>query len=86
MKPIGEINPLIPGRPMLPYRKREKLRAAKHQEQKENGYQILVEFCRMGEYDAARHLANQHPSWGYEILDGEVGEKIDDIESDEFEF
>jgi hypothetical protein len=85
MKSIGDIDPLIPERPMLPYRERQKLRSARSQQQKHNGYQILVEFCHMGEYDAARQLANKNPSWGYEIIDGEVMEKIDDIESDEFE-
>ena len=77
MKPIGNIDPLASGRQTLSDEERKKIRRAKYQQQKEEGYQKLVELCRIGEYDAARQLANKNPKWGYEIIDGEVIELND---------
>ena len=74
MKKISNIDPFASGRPHLSDEEREKLIQAKYQQQKEDGYQKLFELCRIGEYDAARHLANRNPNWGYEIINGEVME------------
>ena len=77
MKHIGNIDPLVPGRPNLSEQEREHLSKARLQQQKEDGYQQLVELCLLGEYDAARQLANRNSSWGYQIVGGEVIERID---------
>ncbi|HAX76341.1 MAG TPA: hypothetical protein DCY88_11000 [Cyanobacteria bacterium UBA11372] len=77
MKKIGNIDPFASGRPHLSDEEREKLRQAKYQQQKEDGYQKLVELCRIGEYEAARHLANRNPHWGYQVIDGEIIELND---------
>ncbi|MFB2833929.1 hypothetical protein [Floridanema evergladense] len=75
MKKIDRIDGFSLGRKPLSRRERENLRRERWQKQKEEGYQLLAELCRLGEYDAARNLANKNPSWGYEIVDGEVMEK-----------
>lgn len=77
MKKISNIDPFASGRPNLSGQERERWRQAKSQQQKEEGYQMLVELCRICEYDAARHLANKNYNWGYEIIDGEVVELND---------
>ena len=75
MKRINRIDGLSLGRKPLSSKERDYLRQEKLQNQKEEGYQLLAEFCRLGEYDVARNLANKNSSWGYEIVDGEVMEK-----------
>lgn len=77
MKRINEIDALAIGRPNLSEAEREQLRRARQQQQNKDGYEQLAELCRLGEYHAARHLANRNPSWGYEIVDGVVMERID---------
>ncbi|OKH38454.1 hypothetical protein NIES2119_10530 [[Phormidium ambiguum] IAM M-71] len=77
MKRIDRIDGLSLGRMPLSPKERENLQQGKLQKQKEEGYQILAELCRLGEYNAARNLANKNLSWGYEIVDGEVMEKED---------
>ncbi|ERN43149.1 hypothetical protein KR51_00000400 [Rubidibacter lacunae KORDI 51-2] len=42
---------------------------------RESGYRQLVELCRLGEVDAARHLADKHPAWGFAIAGSEVVER-----------
>ncbi|HIK29118.1 MAG: hypothetical protein N3E45_14275 [Oscillatoriaceae bacterium SKW80] len=78
MKPIRDIDALGLGRKILSGAEREKLRRQKFQQQKEKGYQQLAELCRLGEYDAAKQLANRNPSWKYEIICGIVMEKIEE--------
>lgn len=80
MKRIGDIDALGQGKRMLSEAEREKLRRQRLQQQKEEGYQQLAELCRLGEYDAARHLANRNPRWGYEIVEGVVMEKMEEEE------
>ena len=75
MERIGDIDAFLLGRSPLSEQEMKKLRQARHQQQKEDGYQHLTELCRLGEYDAARQLANRNPSWGYEIVGGEVMDK-----------
>jgi ankyrin repeat protein len=77
MKRINEIDPFVLGRSPLSEQEREKLRLAKRQQQKEDGYQYLTELCSIGEYDAAKQLANQNSNWGYEVIDGVVVERFD---------
>ncbi|MDF0556137.1 hypothetical protein [Kamptonema sp. UHCC 0994] len=77
MKQISDINPLELGREPLSEKAREKLRRERIQQEKENGYQLLAELCYLGEYDAAKQLANRNQKWGYEIVDGAVMEMID---------
>ena len=76
MKRIHDIDPIASGRPPLSEGEREQLRRAKLQQQKEEGYQYLVELCRIREYDAAQQLANRNPRWGYKIVDGIVMEEL----------
>lgn len=77
MKKIGKIDFMSLGRPPLSEEEREQLRRAKNQQQKEEGYQYLVELCCIGEYHAAQQLANRNYNWGYEVVDGVVMERID---------
>jgi len=77
MQPISKINPLDLGREPLSEEARVKLRRERVQQEKENGYQLLAELCYLGEYDAAKQLANRNYRWGYEIVDGAVMEMID---------
>ncbi|MFB2937735.1 hypothetical protein ACE1B6_21005 [Aerosakkonemataceae cyanobacterium BLCC-F154] len=75
MERVNRIDGFSFGRKSLSPKERENLRQEKRQQQKEEGYQLLAELCRLGEYDAARNLANKNSIWGYEIIDGEVMEK-----------
>jgi hypothetical protein len=75
VKRIHEIDAFGWQRPPCSDAEREKHRRDKLHGQKEAGYQQLAELCRIGEYEAAKQLANRHPSWGYEIVDGEVSER-----------
>ncbi|XWK90945.1 MAG: hypothetical protein U7127_13140 [Phormidium sp.] len=77
MEKINKIDGFSLGRMPLSPRERDNLRRERWQKQREEGYQLLAELCRLGEYDAARILANKNSSWGYEIVDGEVMEKED---------
>jgi hypothetical protein len=77
MERATNINPLSLGRPPLSGEEGEKLRLARLQKEKAEGYQLLVELCGLGEYDAAKQLANKNSRWGYEIVDGVVMEKLD---------
>ena len=77
MQRISEINPLNLGREVLSQEEREQLRREKYQQERDNGYQLLAELCYLGEYDAAKQLANRNYRWGYEIVDGMVMERID---------
>ncbi|HBK99636.1 MAG TPA: hypothetical protein DD001_21110 [Microcoleaceae bacterium UBA10368] len=77
MKRISEINPLGNERPNPSEETREKLRRERLQREKDEGYQMLVELCNLGEYDMAQQLANRSCNWGYEIVDGIVMETID---------
>jgi len=76
MEQIRDIDALGLGRPNLSDREREQQLLKKNQQQKEEGYQQLVELCALGEYEAAKQLANRHPNWGYEVVDGVVMERI----------
>jgi len=77
MKRINEIDPFVLGRSPLSEQEREKRRLAKRQQRKEDGYQYLTELYSIGEYDAAKQLANQNYNWGYEVIDGVVVERFD---------
>jgi hypothetical protein len=77
MKRISDIDALALGQPPLSEQEREKLHLAKYQQQKEDRYQQLAELCSLGEYDAAKQLANRHPSWGYQVVDGVVTQRND---------
>ncbi|MCL1472609.1 hypothetical protein [Argonema antarcticum] len=77
MKPIGEIDAFSLGRANLSDEQRKNLRRERLDQEKEDGYQKLAELCRLGEYDAARHLVNRNLGWGYEIVGGEVMERED---------
>jgi hypothetical protein len=77
MRRISEINPLGEERPNPDEETREQLRRERLQREKDEGYQMLVELCDLGEYDMARQLANRNSNWGYEIVDRIVMERID---------
>ncbi len=74
MKRISDINPLGEERPNPSEEEREKLRRERWQRERDEGYQKLVELCKLGEYDMAKQLANRNYNWGYEIVDGVVME------------
>ncbi len=65
------------GRPLLSAKECQKLRQEKIQQQQESNYQLLAELCRLGEEDAAKLLTNRNYSWGYEVVDGVVRERLD---------
>ncbi|MFB2897328.1 hypothetical protein ACE1CI_30800 [Aerosakkonemataceae cyanobacterium BLCC-F50] len=75
MKRINQIDAFDLGRSPLSDEERQKLRRERLQKQKEEGYQLLAELCYLGEYDAAKRIANQNQNWGYEIVYGEVMDK-----------
>ncbi len=77
MKRISEINPLGEERANPDEETRKKLRVERLQREKDEGYQMLVELCNLGEYDMAEQLANRNFNWRYEIVDGVVIERID---------
>lgn len=77
MKRINQIDGFNLGRSPLSEEEREKLRRERLQKQKEVGYQLLTELCYLGEYDAAKKMANQNKNWGYEIIGKEVMERED---------
>lgn len=77
MKRISEINPLGEERANPDEEEREKLRRERLQREKDEGYQMLVELCNLGEYDMAQQLANRNFNWRYEIVDGIVMERMD---------
>ncbi len=77
MKQISDINPLGSERPNPSNPEREKLRQERLQCEKNLGFQQLIELCILGEYDMAKQLAARHSSWGYEIVDGVVIERMD---------
>ncbi|WP_341732415.1 hypothetical protein [Microcoleus sp. EPA2] len=77
MKRISEINPLGEERANPSEQTRENLRRERLQRQRDEGYQMLVELCDMGEYDMAEQLAIRNSNWGYEIVDGIVMERMD---------
>lgn len=76
MKLIRDINPLGEGRPNPSDKEKKKLRRERLQRERDEGYQKLVELCNLGEYDMAKHLANRHFNWGYEVVEGFVIERI----------
>jgi hypothetical protein len=76
MKPISDIHPLGEERPNPSEKERKKLRRERLQRERDEGYQKLVELCNLGEYDMAKHLANRHFNWGYEVVEGFVIERI----------
>ncbi|MEG4167640.1 MULTISPECIES: hypothetical protein [unclassified Microcoleus] len=77
MKRVSEINPLGEERPNPSEETRKNLRRERLQRERDEGYQMLVELCNLGEYDMAQQLANRNSNWGYEIVDGIVMERID---------
>ncbi len=77
MRRISEINPLGEEQPNPSEETREQLRRERLQRERDAGYQLLVEFCNLGEFDMAQQLANRNSNWGYEIIDGIVMERID---------
>ena len=77
MQRISEIDVFGLERHSLSEQERKKLRQEILKQEKEEGYQKLVELCYLGEYDMAKQLANHHYNWEYEIVDGMVMERID---------
>jgi hypothetical protein len=75
MEKIANIDPLGKERIMLSDGDRETKTYQRVLQEKENGYQLLVELCLLGEYNYAQQLAQKNPHWGYGILEGEVIEK-----------
>ncbi|MDY6781916.1 MAG: hypothetical protein SW833_05085 [Cyanobacteriota bacterium] len=76
MQQLGQIDALGKERPPLKEAKRKKLSQRHKQLERERGYEQLLHLCDLGEYDAAQHLAQKHPNWEYEIIEGEVVEVL----------
>jgi hypothetical protein len=76
MEKMGNIDPLGKERNMLSEGEREKKTYQRVRQEKEKGYQLLVELCLLGEEHYAQQLAQKNPQWGYYILEGEVIEKF----------
>jgi hypothetical protein len=72
MQQLGQIDALAQASSPLTERQRQKLSERHKQLEREQGYEQLRQLCYLGEYDAAKHLVRRHPSWEYEIVDGEV--------------
>ncbi|MEO6860029.1 MAG: hypothetical protein ABI180_00535 [Microcoleus sp.] len=77
MKRISDINPLGVERASPSDAEREKLHQERLQHDKYLGFQQLIELCILGEYDMAKQLTARHSSWGYEIVDGVVMDRVD---------
>jgi len=77
MKRISDINPLGVERASPSNPERAKLRQERLQHEKYLGFQQLIELCSLGEYGMAKQLASRHSSWGYEIVDGVVMDRVD---------
>jgi hypothetical protein len=77
MQRISEIDVFSLERHSLSEQERKKLQQERFKQEKEEGYQKLVELCYLGEHDMAQQLANNHSNWEYEIVDGIVMERID---------
>ncbi|NES73379.1 MAG: hypothetical protein F6K24_53415 [Okeania sp. SIO2D1] len=74
MKKISHIDFLGKERPQPSTQKRKELQQMRINQEREVGYRELAQLCHLGEYDAAKHLAQRHSHWGYQIVDGEVTE------------
>lgn len=72
MEKLSQINLLGKSRVSPPLSEREIARQQRLQQEKEQGYQLLLELCQLGEINYAKHLADQHSQWGYTIEGGEV--------------
>ncbi|MDJ1177609.1 hypothetical protein PJF56_01910 [Roseofilum sp. BLCC_M91] len=75
MKPVHQIDPLLPGRPQISPEQRRKQAQEQREMEKQAGYQKLIDLCAIGESEAAQRLAAAHPHWGYEILNGWVSDR-----------
>ena len=78
MKKLFQIDFTTEGRSELSPKEREKIRQAKRERDRQEGYEQLSELCRLGEIDAAKQLLSRNSRWGYEIIDGVVLEKLED--------
>lgn len=77
MKKLSEIDAFVMGRKPPSDREREKLRQQRLGEERDAGYQKLLDLCAVGEYEAARILADKNFQWGYQIVGKEVIERED---------
>ncbi len=77
MKRISEINPLGSERQNPSNPERAKQRQERLDREKCLGFQQLIELCCLGEYNMAKQIAARHSSWGYEIVDGVVVDRVD---------
>ncbi|MGB3693679.1 MAG: hypothetical protein WBG70_25105 [Spirulinaceae cyanobacterium] len=72
MKPVKEIDIFAQERPLPSPAQRRLLYQQQLEQEKRRGYAKLTELCRLGENDAARHLARRNPQWGYQVVEGQV--------------
>lgn len=79
MQKIGQINAFGRERPVPTEAERKQLEKQQKQQERERGYQQLLELCRLGECNAAKQLAIRHSSWGYEVADGQVVERLEEF-------
>lgn len=78
MKKLFQINLTQSNRTQLSPTERKQQIQANLEQEKQRGYTQLTELCRLGEIDAAKHLASRNSRWGYEIIDGVVFEKLEE--------
>ncbi|MBP0019819.1 MAG: hypothetical protein J7647_19980 [Cyanobacteria bacterium SBLK] len=80
MKKLWQINFTERDRDELSPEIRKQQIQANLEQEKQAGYAELSELCRLGEIEAAKHLASRNSCWGYEIIDDVVFEKLDEEE------
>ncbi|MBD2576527.1 hypothetical protein [Oscillatoria sp. FACHB-1406] len=80
MQKLARIDPSKIERSPVTPRERKQHNKQQARQQKEELYQQLSGLCQIGEYEAAKQLARRYESWGYEIIDGEVIEKSENLE------
>ncbi|MEA5467240.1 hypothetical protein [Spirulina sp. 06S082] len=78
MKKLFQVNFTQSNPPKLSSAERKQQIQANLEQEKQRGYTQLTELCRLGEIDAAKHLASRNSRWGYEIIDGVVFEKLEE--------
>ncbi len=81
MKRLDQIDPMLPGRRILSAEERALEYKRQQEEEKIQGYQTLEQLCQISEVAAAQRLAQAHPHWGYEILEGSVHTKEEENQS-----
>lgn len=79
MEPLHQIDPLLPGRLQISPEQRQKQAQEQRERERQEGYQKLIDLCAIAELEAAQRLVAAHPHWGYEIIDGWVSDRPEQV-------